>query len=65
MVELFAGVGGFRAALEPLGWQTVWANQWEPSTKTQHAADCYRRHWNDGSLSNEDINSSSIGSIRR
>jgi DNA (cytosine-5)-methyltransferase 1 len=56
MVELFAGVGGFRAALEPLGWQTVWANQWEPSTKTQHAADCYRRHWNDGSLSNEDIN---------
>ncbi len=57
MVELFAGVGGFRAALEPLGWRTVWANQWEPSTKTQHAADCYRRHWNDGSLSNEDINS--------
>src|SRR5205809_3892846 len=57
MVELLAGVGGFRAALEPLGWHTVWANQWEPSTKTQHAADCYRRHWNDGSLSNEDINS--------
>ena len=57
MVELFAGVGGFRAALEPLGWRTVWANQWEPSTKTQHAADCYRRHWHDGSLSNEDINS--------
>jgi DNA (cytosine-5)-methyltransferase 1 len=49
-------VGGFRAALEPLGWQTVWANQWEPSTKTQHAADCYRRHWPDGTLSNEDIN---------
>jgi len=56
MIELFAGVGGFRAALEPLGWETVWANQWEPSTKTQHAADCYRRHWDDGTLSNEDIN---------
>jgi DNA (cytosine-5)-methyltransferase 1 len=56
MVELFAGVGGFRAALEPLGWQTVWANQWEPSTKTQHAADCYRRHWPDDALCNEDIN---------
>jgi DNA (cytosine-5)-methyltransferase 1 len=56
MIELFAGVGGFRAALEPLGWQTVWANQWEPSTRTQHAADCYRRHWDDGTLSNEDIN---------
>jgi DNA (cytosine-5)-methyltransferase 1 len=56
MIELFAGVGGFRAALEPLGWRTVWANQWEPSTKTQHGADCYRRHWNDDTLSNEDIN---------
>jgi DNA (cytosine-5)-methyltransferase 1 len=56
IVELFAGVGGFRAALEPCGWETVWANQWEPSTKAQHAADCYRRHWDDGNLSNEDIN---------
>jgi DNA (cytosine-5)-methyltransferase 1 len=56
MVELFAGVGGFRSALEPLGWKTVWANQWEPSTKAQHAADCYRRHWPDETLANEDIN---------
>jgi DNA (cytosine-5)-methyltransferase 1 len=56
MIELFAGVGGFRAALEPLGWETVWANQWEPSTKAQHAADCYKRHWPDGTLSNENIN---------
>jgi DNA (cytosine-5)-methyltransferase 1 len=56
MIELFAGVGGFRVALEPLGWETVWANQWEPSTKAQHAADCYRRHWPDDTLSNQDIN---------
>ena len=41
MVELFAGVGGFRLGLEPHGWETVWANQWEPFTKAQHAADCY------------------------
>jgi DNA (cytosine-5)-methyltransferase 1 len=41
VVELFAGVGGFRIGLERSGWQTVWANQWEPSTKTQHAFDCY------------------------
>lgn len=41
VVELFAGVGGFRIGLERSGWETVWANQWEPSTKTQHAFDCY------------------------
>ena len=55
VVELFAGVGGFRLALERSGWRTVWANQWEPSTKVQHAADCYNLHWPDGTLVNEDI----------
>jgi DNA (cytosine-5)-methyltransferase 1 len=56
VAELFAGVGGFRLGLERSGWDTVWANQWEPSTKAQHAADCYRTHWNDDTLVNEDIN---------
>ncbi len=56
-VELFAGVGGFRLGLQESGWKTVWANQWEPSSKAQHAADCYRRHWNDDTLVNADINS--------
>src|SRR4051812_44012012 len=55
VVELFAGVGGFRVGLERSGWQTAWANQWEPSTKAQNAADCYRRHWDDGTLVNADI----------
>ena len=56
VVELFAGVGGFRLGLERAGgWRTVWANQWEPATKTQHAADCYRYHWPDETLVNEDI----------
>ena len=41
VVELFAGVGGFRIGLERSGWQVVWANQWEPTTKTQPAFDCY------------------------
>lgn len=41
MVELFAGVGGFRLGLEPHGFRTVWANQWEPTTRRQHAFDCY------------------------
>jgi DNA (cytosine-5)-methyltransferase 1 len=47
VVELFAGVGGFRLGLEPNGFETVWANQWEPSTRTQHAFDCYVRHFGD------------------
>lgn len=45
VVELFAGVGGFRLALDRSGWHTAWANQWEPATKAQHAFDCYVRHF--------------------
>jgi len=45
--ELFAGVGGFRLGLERGGWKTVWANQWEPSTRNQFAADCYVSHFPD------------------
>lgn len=43
VVELFAGVGGFRVGLEKSSnlFETVWANQWEPNKKTQHAYDCY------------------------
>ena len=55
VVELFAGVGGFHLALARSGWQVVWANQWEPSTKSQPAADCYERHFGDTVLVREDI----------
>lgn len=52
VVELFAGVGGFRCGfnevkfdgkevIEKDNWNFIWANQWEPSTKTQAAFDCY------------------------
>jgi DNA (cytosine-5)-methyltransferase 1 len=41
VAELFAGVGGFRLGLEKSGWSVVWSNQWEPSTKAQHASECY------------------------
>ena len=52
VIELFAGVGGFRCGFnevtfdgnevtEKPNWDFVWANQWEPSTKTQAAFDCY------------------------
>lgn len=45
--ELFAGVGGFRLGLERAdkNWTTVWANQWEPVKKSQHAFDCYCAHF--------------------
>lgn len=45
--ELFAGVGGFRLGLEKASkeWNTVWANQWEPGKKLQHAFNCYCSHF--------------------
>lgn len=47
VVELFAGVGGFRLGLETASsrFQTVWANQWEPSMREQYAYDCYVTHF--------------------
>jgi DNA (cytosine-5)-methyltransferase 1 len=56
-VELFAGVGGFRIGLERTGWSVVLGNQWEPSTRVQHAFDCYLRHFEQsgGEDVNEDI----------
>lgn len=67
VVELFAGVGGFRLGLEgkpeawrqdgdrPGPWRVVWSNQWEPSTKAQHAFDCYAARFGQDGHSNEDI----------
>lgn len=58
--ELFAGVGGFRLGLERASreWTTVWANQWEPNKKVQHAFNCYCSHFGNGENHvNEDISS--------
>ncbi|MFV2062504.1 MAG: DNA (cytosine-5-)-methyltransferase [Chloroflexota bacterium] len=55
VVELFAGVGGFRIGLERCGWEVIWANQWEPSTSVQHAFDCYVSHFQTGEHVSEDI----------
>ena len=41
VAELFAGVGGFRIGLARAGLKTVFSNQWEPSTKIQHASSVY------------------------
>jgi len=70
VVELFAGVGGFRLGLE--GWngkssssgyneelkspyKIVWSNQWEPSTKMQHASLVYENRFGNDIHLNEDI----------
>ena len=69
VIELFAGVGGFRVGLnnvtgfdnngrahENRDWKFLWANQWEPSTTSQHAFECYITRFGDaGEQSNEDI----------
>ena len=70
VIELFAGVGGFRVglnkinginedgtAIEKKRFKFVWANQREPSTKIQHAYDCYKTRFNckEPECSNQDI----------
>lgn len=78
VVELFAGVGGFRLGLE--GWkgksastfykeefespyEIVWSNQWEPSTRVQHASMVYEKHWGMDNHVNLDINDVDISDI--
>lgn len=55
VAELFAGVGGFRIGLARAGWKTVYSNQWEPSTKAQHASSVYVANFGPDGHSNEDI----------
>ena len=58
VVELFAGVGGFRLGFEkasPL-FETIWANQWEPGRKSQYAYECYKQRFGiKNNCVNEDI----------
>ena len=56
VAELFAGVGGFRLGLEKSNYEVVWSNQWEPSTKMQHASKVYEARFGKENHSNEDIN---------
>ena len=58
VVELFAGVGGFRVGLEGASdaYDTIWNNQWEPSTTQQDASLVYRARFGSEGHSNEDIN---------
>lgn len=71
VAEMFAGVGGFRLALDGYSnpqhpeftrpaagpYQTIWANQWEPGTDAkQFAWRCYEQRFGQGSCINIDIN---------
>ena len=58
VVELFAGVGGFRIGLEGASdaYETIWNNQWEPSTVHQDASIIYRARFGERGHSNRDIN---------
>ncbi|MBR0177806.1 MAG: DNA (cytosine-5-)-methyltransferase [Bacteroidales bacterium] len=58
VVELFAGVGGFRIGLEGASdaFETIWNNQWEPSTQHQDASIVYQARFGSKGHSNKDIN---------
>lgn len=58
VVELFAGVGGFRIGLEGASdaYETVWNNQWEPSTQHQDASIVYQARFGRKGHCNRDIN---------
>lgn len=58
VVELFAGVGGFRIGLEGASdaYETIWNNQWEPSTQHQDASLVYTARFGSNGHSNKDIN---------
>lgn len=68
VIELFAGVGGFRVGLNSIHnfdesgkaeesslFKFVWSNQREPSTKSQEAFSCYNIRFPDMNNINEDI----------
>ncbi len=58
VVELFAGVGGFRIGLEGASdaYETIWNNQWEPSTLHQDASLVYKARFGFQGHVNKDIN---------
>lgn len=60
VIELFAGVGGFRLGLDAAGnknagFETIWSSQWEPGSSTQHASNIYKLQFGVENHSCEDI----------
>lgn len=66
VIELFAGVGGFRIGLERASkrYKTVWNSQWEPSTKNQDASTIYQKRFGADGHSNVDISTVPIEDIK-
>lgn len=71
VVELFAGVGGFRVGLnnvkiqnnkiiESNDFKFVFFNQWEPNSKVQHAYNCYTSRFGEKNKANSNIDVSKI-----
>lgn len=76
VIELFAGVGGFRVGLNHIktmdengkavengNWKFVWADQWEPGTKKQDAYECYKKRFGVEEVSNQDISIVDVSKI--
>lgn len=64
VAELFAGVGGFRVGLERAGgYEIVFSNQWEPSTKKQWASEVYEARFGSDGHTNIDVNDVDISKI--
>jgi DNA (cytosine-5)-methyltransferase 1 len=56
VVELFAGVGGFRIGLERAGgFKVIFSDQWEPGRKRQHASEIYEARFGPKGHRCEDI----------
>lgn len=58
VLELFAGVGGFRVGLEHANsnmYKTLWSNQWEPGKKSQDAFEVYNYHFSDSENINQNV----------
>ena len=49
-VDLFAGIGGFRCGLEPLGGECVYTSEWD-----RHASETYRKWYNTDDVISDDF----------
>ncbi len=77
VVELFAGVGGFRVglnevklgkngkAVEKPKFTFVWANQWEPATVEQNAFNCYKERFCYSDKNEKEFSNEDINKINK